>query len=648
METSTKHWTTVPDGEALLKVSLTGPGSIPASTFTQSFRSTVLKHGSRPALRVKRDGRWITWTYEQYYADATRAAKSMIRLGLEQHYGVGIIGFNSPEWLLSYMGCILAGGIATGIYTTNTKEACHYIADNSRAQIFICEDKKQLTKLLQVRDRLPHLKVIVKYIPESIEPLDPEMKESGVMTWDEFMEKGQGIPDYELSWRMDHQKPGHCASLIYTSGTTGPPKGVMLSHDNIVWSSTILAKSYDATEVESHISYLPLSHIAGQVVDIVTPALIGSCVWFAQPDALKGSLKQTILDVHPTFFFAVPRVWEKFKDALEIELAKASGIKAAIINASRNVGRKTQANRLQGQSVAWGYWLAQKTCFNSLRDKLGLDRCRLTVSAAAPLPMAITEFFGDFDIPVFQAYGMSETTGVSCLNCQGSYKPGAAGRSLIGIEIKIDKPDSEGDGEICFRGRHVFMGYLYQAEKTAECVDEDGWLHSGDIGRIDDDGFYYITGRLKEIIITKGGENVAPVPIEQNMKEKIRIISNVMIVGDERHYLTMLVTIRCVLLDGRQPTDDMDSIAKQVAYEIGSSATTVSEAMNDDVIKRYIQQGMEQANEQAISRAAKVQKFAILPLDFSVDGGELTPTFKLKRKFVTEKYRDIIDQLYSE
>jgi long-chain-fatty-acid--CoA ligase ACSBG len=572
----------------------------------------------------------------------------MIKMGLMPYHGVSIIGFNSPEWLMAYVGCIKAGGIAVGVYATNNSDACHFIADNSRTQLFFCENDKQLSKIKEIKERLPNLKAIVKYLPDSLEPLSDEMKQDGVMTWEEFLELGKDVPDDEVSLRVNEQKPNKCASLIYTSGTTGPPKGVMLSNDNLVWMGRRLADTYNATFVDYHISYLPLSHIAGQMVDIVIPAINGSLVYFAQPDAIRGTLKDTILEVRPTIFFAVPRIWEKFRDAIEGELSKTTGLKLHILSFAKSIGRKAQDSRVHGQPGPFGYWLADRLVFKSLRDKMGLDNCRVMSSAAAPLPSAVTEFFANFDIPIHQVYGMSECSGVSTVNVDSSFIPGSVGKAMDGLEVMIDQPDKDGNGEICFRGRHVFMGYLYQDQKTADTIDDQGWLHSGDIGKIDDKGFFYITGRLKELIITKGGENIAPIPIEEAMKENIKLISNVMVIGDDKRFLTMVVTLRCVMVDGLVPSDELDGIAMKVINEIGSNVTTVTEAREDPIVLEYIRQGMEKANELAISRAAKVQKFAILPTEFSIGGGEMTPTLKLKRSVVAEKYQDIINDLYTE
>ncbi|XP_019848922.1 PREDICTED: long-chain-fatty-acid--CoA ligase ACSBG2-like [Amphimedon queenslandica] len=644
-----KDWATEPDQEVSVKISLSGPGSLPPTTVCEAFKKTVLKYPGHLALKVKRgeSGIWKSWTYREYYDSVSGAAKSMVKLGLEAHHGVGILGFNSPEWFFTYIGAIMAGGIATGIYTTNNKETCQYIAKDCRAQIFFCENETQVNKLLEAKDSLPDLKVIVQYLPESVQPVSPRHKEAGVLSWDQFIDCGKDVPDYELKWRIEAQKPGHCASLVYTSGTTGSPKGVMLSHDNLTWCGLVVAKRYDFNENFRIISYLPLSHIAAQMIDIMAAVMIGHTVWFAQPDALKGTIKSTLLEVQPTLFFAVPRVWEKFKEVIERETSEISGLKGFILEKSKSIGKKTQLKRQVGGDVSWGHWIAEKAVFKGLRSKMGLNNCIMMATGAAPLPRAVAEFFAQFDITLCQMYGMSETTGTGCINSPTCFRPFSVGQVAPGTEVKLDSPGPNRDGEICLRGRNVFMGYLHEEAKMKEIFDEEGWLHSGDIGSVDKDGFYYITGRLKEMIITKGGENVAPVPIEEKMLKTVRLLSNAMVIGDDQQFLTIFVTIKCKFDESNNPTDELDPIAKGILHDIGSESTTVSEVLTDPLVKQYIQQGIDKVNEEAISRAARIQKFTILPVDFSINGGEYTATLKVKRRVIIEKYHEHITHMYS-
>ena len=642
---TTKHWTTEPDGELNVKTTLSGPASVPPITINELFKRVTKKYSAKTALRVKRGGQWITWTFKDYYTDATRAAKSMISLGVEPHQGACILGFNAPEWHISYMAAIMSGAIACGIYATNSSEACYYIANDCNINIAIAENKAQVAKFLQVRDRLPHLKAIVQYSPENV---DHAHRDAGVLSWKEFLDFGKDLPDYEVQWRIERQKPGHCCSLIYTSGTTGTPKGVMVSHDNCMWTSGVCSVLYGLGEEDHMISYLPLSHIAAQMMDILTPLHTGLTIHFARPDAMKGSLLDTLKEVNPTCFVGVPRVWEKFREKIEMQLSQVSGFKGFVLERSKNIGRETSLNRQSGLTVAWGYWMANTFVFKSLRERMGLARCRLMGSAAAPIAREVLDFFLDFDMPIYELYGMSESSGPQAISYPGNHKTGAVGKVFPGAEIGIDNPGPNGDGEICMRGRHVFMGYLNDDKKTKETIDENGWLHSGDIGRMDSDGYVYITGRIKEILITRGGENVAPIPIENSMLEYCKILSACMVVGDNQKYLTMLMTLRCKIDEESKPTDELDAMALSVLQSLGSTATTATEARDDPKVIAYIEDAIKKTNGHAISRAAVVQKFRILPVDFSISGGELTPTMKLKRRVVLEKYTDLVEDMYRE
>ncbi|XP_065901711.1 long-chain-fatty-acid--CoA ligase ACSBG2-like isoform X2 [Dysidea avara] len=642
---TTKHWTTEPDGEVNVKTMLSGPASASPTTVSAVFKKTSQRLADHPALRVKRNGEWKTWTWQDYYGDVARAAKSLIKLGMEPFHGVCILGFNSPEWHISLLSAIMAGGLGVGVYPTNSAEACCHIANNCTAQVIIAEDKKQLDKIFAVRDKMAYVLKVVQY--SSAEPVAAEYRDQGVISWEEFLNCGIDVPDYEVSWRIEKQKPGNCASLIYTSGTTGPPKGVMVSHDNITWTARICVELYNMTFEDQLVSYLPLSHIAAQMIDIIAPLCSGATVWFAQPDAMKGTLKNTLEEVRPTMFMGVPRVWEKIKEAVQLQVQQTSGFKKWAFDKASEIGMQTSFNKQQGSSdKPWGYFFADKLIFQGVRKKLGLDRCRCQVTGAAPIDRSVVEFFMQLDVPIYEMYGMSECTGPHTVSLPSAYKLGSAGKAMVGVEMKIDNPN-EGDGEICFRGRHVFMGYLKEERKTREVLDEDGWLHSGDVGNVDDNGFLTITGRIKEILITKGGENVAPVPVESLMKEELPLLSHCCVIGNDQKYLTMLVTFKCEM-DDLTPTDKLSPMGLAVMSQLGSLATSVKEATADPLVTKYITEGMKKVNEKSVSRAAKVQKFRVCPEDFSIPGGELTPTMKVKRKAVTEKYKDLIAEMYEE
>ncbi|XP_072166675.1 long-chain-fatty-acid--CoA ligase ACSBG2-like isoform X1 [Diadema setosum] len=605
------------------------------------------------AMAIKRKGVWEKWTYRDYWNQSRAAAKSFLKLGLERFHGVGIIGFNSPEWFLANMGAMFAGGFGVGIYTTNSPEACQYVAGNCKANVIVVENTKQLDKILKVWDQLPHLKAVVQYTGTIEKPME------NVYTWSDFLQLGSYMTDDELDAIMQTQAPNHCCALIYTSGTTGNPKGVMISHDNYTWiSHRCLTQVNIPFGTHKVVSYLPLSHVAAQVFDIYFPLHLAGTTYFAQPDALKGSLVDTLKEVRPTAFLGVPRVWEKIHEKLRSVSASVTGIKKRVATWAKDIGyrgnvamangpiKPRRPNKVHRSSVPWGWSLAEMLVFRKARVALGLDRCNYCFSAGAPLSMETLEYFLSINIQLYDIYGMSESTGPHSFCLPGRFRIGSSGMTFPGAETKISDPDKDGNGEVCYRGRHIFMGYLNMEEKTREAIDEDGWLHSGDLGYIDEDNFLFITGRIKELIITAGGENIPPVPIEDMIKKETPIISNCMLIGDKRKFLSMLITLKVTADEAGVPSNDLNSEALAITTAIGSKARTVEEAKKDDLVKQEIQRGVDEYNKSATSRAQRVNKWTILDGDFSVAGGELGPTLKLKRPIVNKMYKAQIDGLY--
>uniref|UniRef100_H0YQ21 Long-chain-fatty-acid--CoA ligase ACSBG2 n=1 Tax=Taeniopygia guttata TaxID=59729 RepID=H0YQ21_TAEGU len=643
-------WTTRCDGEVRLRMEEQGPGSEAPKTVHQLLQESVNKYSDYYALASKKDGQWIKLTYKMYYDECWKAAKSFLKLGLERFHGVGILGFNSAEWFIADIGAILAGGLAVGIYTTNSPEACHYVAENCSANIIVVENHKQLQKILEIEHRLPHLKGIVQYREEIKE------KRPNLYSWREFMELGRDVPDSRLHEIIASQKPNQCCTLIYTSGTTGQPKGVMLSHDNLTWTAAAAARFIMLSDAhdkqEEVVSYLPLSHIAAQMCDIWAAMTLGVQVYFAQPDALKGSLVETLKEVRPTAFLGVPRVWEKMEEKMKSVGMKASALRRKVATWAKGVGLQTNLKRMNGCSeVPVNFRLAQQLVYRKVRKAIGLDRCTKCYTGAAPIARETLEFFLSLNIPVLELYGMSESSGPHTASLPHAFKLGSCGKELIGCHTLIHKPDKDGIGEICFSGRHIFMGYLNMEDKTKEAIDEDGWLHSGDQGKHDKDGFLFITGRIKELIITAGGENIPPVPIEDAVKNAVPIISNAMLVGDKAKFLSMLLTLKCVVDEETgEPRDDLAPEALEFCQKLGSKATKASEIISskDKAIYAAIQKGISAVNEGAVSNAQKIQKWVLLEKDFSLFGGELGPTLKLKRPVVAQKYQDQIAQFYTD
>lgn len=547
------------------------------------------------------------------------------------------------------MSAISVGAIGIGVYTTNREDACAYIASHSKSTIVFVENDLHLQKFLKIRDQLPNLKYIVQWTGKA--------EHEGVMDWTTFLSYADEEDEkYKtvVEERISNLSPSECCSLIYTSGTTGNPKACMLSHDNLVWTAHVTMRHFGFTTEEKTISYLPLSHVAAQLVDIHVPLACGSTLYFAQPDAMKGSLSFTLKDVRPTCFLGVPRVWEKIKMKIEREVQKSNYFKRKLFDYAIKTGSETHLKIEQGIEDEPFLWNSiKRLVWDKIRETLGLDHTRIFVSAAAPMTRETLEFFLGLNMPVYEIYGMSECTGPQTFSDTNARKTGSAGYSVPGTEIKIDNPDSTGEGEICFRGRHIMLGYKDNAEETAKIFDDEGYLHSGDLGRIDENGFVNITGRIKELIITAGGENVPPVPIENFLKKELgKIVSNVMIVGDKRQFLTCLITLKAeAIVDPpvhEYPFKDaLDPFTIEELKNIGSPAKTVTAARDDRKLHKFIDDGIKLYNKQATSNAQQIGKWAILPRDFTVEGDELTPSMKLKRRIVLEKYADIIEDLYN-
>ncbi|XP_062816687.1 long-chain-fatty-acid--CoA ligase ACSBG2-like [Anolis carolinensis] len=644
-------WTTKRDGQVRLRMEESGLAAQEPLTVHQLLLRAVGQFGDLPALAFKRNGRWETLTFDEYYQHCRLAARSFLKLGLDRFHGVCILGFNSVEWFISDIAAILAGGFAVGIYTTNSPEACQYVAENCSANIIVVENDKQLQKILEVKSKLPFLKAIVQYGDP------PKEKRPNLYSWSEFLSLGSGISEEVLEVVISSQVPNQCCTLIYTSGTTGDPKGVMLSHDNITWTAQAAGEFVELTrgsaeKQEVVVSYLPLSHIAAQMVDIWLPLTFGVKTAFAQPDALKGSLVETLREVQPTAFLGVPRVWEKMQERMKAVGAKNSALKRRLAAWAKAVGLEVNLKRMEGHpEEPVSFRLARALVFAKVRKALGLDRCTRCYTAAAPIARETLEYFLSLDIPVYELFGMSESTGPHTVSHAGSCRITSCGKTMVGCRTRLHRKGEDGVGEVCFFGRHVFMGYLNMEEKTKETIDQDGWLHSGDLGKEDQDGFLYITGRIKELIITAGGENVAPVPIEDAVKEAVPILSNAMLLGDRAKFLSMLLTIKCTVnLDSGEPEDTMTPEAVEFCRQLGSRATRVSEVvmLRDPLVYAAIQKGISAVNKRALSNAQKVQKWTLLEKDFSVAGGELGPTMKLKRPTVMQMYKEQIDRMYRE
>lgn len=616
--------------------------SLEPETVIDAFRRTLKKDGNSEALHYTVDGKKHALTFQEYYDKSVQFGKSLLHLGLPRFGAVNIIGFNSVEWFVADVGTILAGGIAAGIYTTNKSASCKYISEHCEASVVVCEGMKQLEKFTAIASELPNLKALVIYGEKKAPDVECSVP---IYEFDEFLELGKDVSDEAIEERMNDQKPGQCCTLIYTSGTTGPPKAVMISHDNITWIVRVVVDILGGVDNSDRlVSYLPLSHVAAQLIDIHAPICTGISLYFAQPDALKGSLAKTLKEVRPTVFFGVPRVFEKIAEKLTDVMNGATGPKKYLLQWAKGKAFQRVKMNEYGKSggAPCGYGVAHSLILGKIKAALGLDACREVLSGAAPMAQETTEFFASLDIPVLNFFGQSEATGPQTWQLTKKYRLDSSGFNIEGTKHKIIE-DTE---EFVYQGRNIMMGYMKNEEETKKTIDEDGWLHSGDCAKIDEDGFVSITGRIKELIVTAGGENVPPVLIENILKEELPLLSHAVVIGDKRKFLTALFTLR-VKMDGEDfATDELDDKALGIMKEIGSTAKTVAEAKADPHVKEYLDAGLKRANERSTSRAQNVGKYAILDRDFSLGGGEITPTLKLKRKVVLEKYADVIDEMY--
>jgi long-subunit acyl-CoA synthetase (AMP-forming) len=527
------------------------------------------------------------------------------------------MGYNRPEWFIADVAAIAAGGVPTGIYTTTAPEQVRYITDHCEAAVAVVENRAYLDLFLELWPQLPKLKAIVL--------MEGESNEDGVRSWGWLRDLGGGVPDADLDGRIAAQRPGDLCTLIYTSGTTGEPKGVMLSHHNVVWTADVLAKAHELRGDECVICYLPLSHIAEQIISLHGAMAAGATVWFAES---LEQLGENLREVRPHVFFAVPRVWEKIQAKMQAAGAQNPPLRKKIVAWARRVGLAAgYAEQGQGKKPLL-YPLARKLVYSKVRERLGLDRAKLCLTSAAPISLDTLEFFLSLDIPILEVYGMSECTGPATFSLPGRHKTGKAGVTIPGTELSCAGEQQE----IRMRGPHVFLGYYKNEAATRETLDAEGWLHSGDVGTLDEEGFLKVTDRIKELIITSGGKNVAPQMIEAKLKA-IPGIGQAVALGDRKNFISALLTVDPERLPG-------------AAALAGSPAKTPEEAVRCPRFRAFVDAKVEEVN-QSLARYESVRKHTLLPTQLTVEGGELTPTMKLKRRVINQRYAAEIEVLYS-
>ena len=576
-------------------------------------------HPAHPAYHVRRDGQWVPTNWRDYVGEVRQAGRALISLGVESEGTVCILGFNRPEWVIMDLAAMCIGGAPAGIYTTCSPQEVSYILDHSGASVALVENAEQWEKVKQVRADVPNLKYVV--VMDGGDAIDDPM----VLSWGAFLAKGQDTDDVAVDDRIAKLDPEKTATLIYTSGTTGPPKAVMLTHRNLSWTSKIAQGLVGMKTDDCTLSYLPLSHIAEQMFSIHGPITAGASIYFAESlDEVPNNVKE----VQPTIFFGVPRIWEKFHAGVSGKISEAEGAKAKLLAWAMAIGHRVVAARNAGKEptglLALQYRLATKLIFSKLKPALGLGRARVCVSGAAPIAPEVLEFFAGLDLPIHEVYGQSEDSGPTTFNTPGRTRYGTVGPVIPGVDVRIAD-----DGEICVRGPNVFAGY-YKDKETTDDTLKNGWLHSGDLGEFDADGFLRITGRKKDIIITAGGKNITPKNIESSLKN-IDVVGEAVLIGDRRKYLTAVISLD-------------DEAIQKFAANIGADPASIH---GNSELLAHIQKGVDGVNT-AFARVEHVRKFCITPRPFSVEDGELTPTLKVKRKIVHEHFADLIEAMYAE
>ncbi len=589
------------------------------------FRKTAGRYGDRVAMRYKEYGLWHDISWNEYYRRAGRVGSALLSMGLEKGDCVSIIGDNCPEWAIIDMGVQCAGGVAVGVYATNAWPQVEYVIDHSESRFFFVENEEQLDKWLHFRDKVPELKKVIVWDLEGLRDFEDSM----VMTFDELLEAGAQAAE-ETPERFEQSlssvEPEDLAVLIYTSGTTGPPKGAMLTHANVTWMGRAITTDNPMYDTDEVLSFLPLCHIFERIFTVFAHISYGYVVNFIEsPDTVTDNM----IEVSPTVGYAVPRIWEKYLSAVMIRMSDATWFKRIVFGMALKIGKKRAGLRMGFQevprSVELAYRLAYLTVFRKLKERLGFDRMRIAYSGAAPISPDVLHFFQSIGINLIEGYGQTEGTGVTCVSRVDRVKFGTVGPPLTGTKVRIAE-----DGEILVRSPSVFKGYYRDEEATRETL-RDGWLHSGDVGEIDEDGYLRITDRKKDIIVTAGGKNITPQYIENKLKFS-PYINDAVVIGDRRKFITALIMI------------DEDNVVKY-AQDHKVQFSTYKDLTMDPEIVRLIQGEVDRVND-TLARVEQVKKFTILPKKLYEEDGEVTPTMKVKRKYVNEAFSDLIEAMY--
>ncbi|MBU3915593.1 AMP-binding protein [bacterium] len=596
-------------------------------TVPQLFQHRVKNWSDHVVMRDKVLGIWQEITWKEYGEKARNVGMALLECGLKKGDRTAIISENCPEWLFCDQGALAAGGATVGIYTTDSAMQVEYVINNCGVKFIFAEDEEQLDKILEVREKAPSLEKIIIYDMKGLRDYSDPM----VISFDSFLEIGKKAFAKNPSLfeeKLNEAKPEELAILVYTSGTTGPPKGAMLSHQNILESMFMLLEVEPAPEgqVDEIMTFLPLCHIAERNVSGFGPLATGTIINFAESMA---TVPQDIREISPTLFFAVPRIWEKFYSTMMLRLKDSTPFEKISYKWALKVGEKMADYKMNKQKPPFRlnalYSLAYWAVIRNMRKSIGLDRVRLCLSGAAPISPELLKFYFGLGIDMREVYGQTESSGLATIHYGGKVKFGTIGQPAPNVEIKTTD-----DGEILIKGPNVFMGYFNNQEKTDETVI-DGWLYTGDVGKIDEDGHVIIMDRKKDIIITAGGKNITPSEIENQLKFS-PYINDAVVIGDKRKYLTALIMI------------DEENVM-EYAQDHRVPFTTFASLTKTKEINKLIEAEVEAVNKN-FARVETIKKFRLIDILLTADDDEITPTGKLKRNFVSEKFKDLIDSMY--
>jgi len=572
-------------------------------------------YGSAPAVCFKQSGEWVKRSFGDVQETVRSLSLGLIDLGVAKGDKVSILANTRPEWTYVDFAALSAGAVVVPIYQTNSPEECQYVLENSDAKVVVVEDEEQMEKIREVRDRLPLLEHVVRMTGASDDAISLE----------ELAARGAGRETAEWDARWQSVTPEDVCTFIYTSGTTGPPKGCIISHGNYRAMLDMVQENSVIEGEDVTYLYLPLAHSFALLIQLGSFDL-GATLAYWERDPLK--ILPNLAELKPTYFPSVPRIFEKIYTAATSGIEKEGGVKKAIFNWAIATGKKVRALEREGREPGFllrkRYEFADEKVLSKIRGLFG-GNLRLAVSGAAPISPEILRFFDAAGVLVLEGWGMTETSTAATISTPEDFKIGTIGKPFPGCEVRIAE-----DGEILVKGPNVFQGYYKNEEATRETI-VDGWLHTGDIGEVDDEGFITITGRKKDIIITAGGKNITPANLENEIKQH-PLVSQCVVVGDRKPYLVALVTL--------DPEE-----AAAYAKEHGLSEDPEQLAANAGV-RQAIEDHVAKINEK-FARVEQVKKIAILPRDLSQEGGELTPTLKVKRAVVTAKHESEIEQLYA-